>query len=144
MNPKWKWFLPGYLFALPHTLIGLILTLIWYRPRAWRFADGVLECTAGRTKNGRTRIWGRPGAQTHGFLVVYASGASRRFLPLRRHERAHIVQGFLGGPLYVILYGLTFAWNYLRLREWRAAYLAIPFEKYARSIERNKGWGDRV
>lgn len=144
MSPNWKWFLPGYLLALPHTLIGFLLTLFCYRGQGWRFRDGVLECTAGRTKKGRTRIWGRPGAQTHGFLVVYASSAARRFLPLRRHERAHVVQSFVGGPLYAILYGLFFLGLFAYHRDWRTAYRANPFERQARGYERAEGWGDRL
>lgn len=144
MSPKWKWFLPGYILALPHTLIGLLIALVFYRPRQWRLADGAIECVAGRMKDGRTRIWGRPGAQTHGFLVVYASSAARRYLPLRRHERVHVVQAFVGGPLYAILYGCTFVANFLKSQDWHSAYEAIPFEVSARKYEQKEGWGDKL
>lgn len=146
MSPRWRWYLFGYLMALPHTLIGLVLALI-YRSGSWRWASGCLECVGGTfVENGRTqtRIWGRPGAQTHGWLIIYASESLRTIKTLRAHERTHVVQGFVGGPLYVVAYVWCFLWLFAvgEFKNWRAAYEANPFEKHARAAARRAGaWG---
>ena len=84
MSRRWRYYIPGYLMALPHTIVGLALAVI-YRAHSWQWVDGRLECIGG-TKDGRTRIWGRPGAQTHGWLIVYASAAQQQREDLRVHE----------------------------------------------------------
>ncbi len=146
MNPRWRFFFPGYLIALPHTIIGLILAVV-YRAHTWRISAGCIEVIAGTfERDGRrvTRIFGRPAAQTHGFLIVYADEDARADIEIRVHERVHVVQGMIGGPLYVIAYGLTFLWFYLwNVRAgWYAAYMRIPFERQAYPIGRTrKGWG---
>lgn len=146
MNPRWRFFFPGYMIALPHTIIGLILALA-YRGRDWRWHAGCLEVVAGTfTRDGKqvTRIWGRPAAQTHGWLIVYADKYARADTEIRVHERVHVVQGMIGGPLYVLAYGLTFVWHLLwdPSAGWYAAYMRIPFERQAYPIGRTrKGWG---
>lgn len=126
MSRLWRWFLLGYVLALPHTLVGFVLAAV-YRCHSFAWRDGVLEATAAGT------IIGRPGAQTHGWLVIYADATQRARRDLRVHENCHVVQGFLGGPLYVLAYGLTFAWFYVvgGFGDWRAAYHRIPFERQA-------------
>ena len=136
MSPGWKWFLPGYLFALPHTLFGLLL-LVFYRPSSFRWSAGCIEVVA-------SKIWFRPNAQTHGWMIYYSGINERESAELRVHERVHVVQGFLLGPLFPILYGLMFAWYFLRSPKdgWYPAYMKIPFEKQAYPIgHRKTGWG---
>jgi hypothetical protein len=145
VTSKKRWFLPGYLWALPHTLVGLLLCLV-YRAHAFSWHEGVLTCLGGLDNDGGTRIWGRPGAQTHGWLVIYADERQRSRTDLRVHEYQHVWQGFLGGPLYMLAYGFTFLWNYLGHRElgWKAAYYKIPFEiqAYDRGNHARPGdWG---
>lgn len=143
MSPAWRRFLPGYLLALAHTVVGLALALV-YRSHSWRWSDGCMEALAGRLPDGRTRIWGRPSAQTHGWLILYADARVRESPRLRAHERVHVVQGFVGGPLFPIAYGLSFLVLFAadRFRSWRNAYLAIPFERHARAVEGRPGaWG---
>ncbi len=127
MSPRWKWFLPGYLWALPHTLVGLLLALV-YRAHSFRWSDGCLEAIGGRIKGGTTRIWGTPAAQTHGWLIFYADEVYRTHSPFRVHERAHVVQGFIGGPLFVLAYGIAHLVGWLRTGSFWAGYHANPFE----------------
>jgi hypothetical protein len=151
MDRRWRWFLPGYLWALPATLIGLALALP-NGARRPRWSDGCLELEA-------RRMIGRPLAQTWGWLIFYTVSIDdapaigfRDNYRLRAHERAHVVQGFVGGPLFLIAYAACFVWLYLaRLddelewRDWRPAYRAIPFERWARAAEkRPDAWGRKV
>ena len=145
MSDRWRYFATGYVLALPHTLIGLLLCLV-YRAHSWRWSDGCIECIAG------DRIWGKPGAQTHGWLIVYRDDAARERADLRVHERCHVVQGMLGGPLYMLAYGLHFGVRFLigsrheaypvHWPRWKHAYRGIWFEEqaYARQ-HRADGWG---
>lgn len=132
MNKKWRWFLPGYLMLLPMTIVGLLMCLLVYRATGWRWHGGVIECLGG------DRIWGKPGAQTLGLVIVYADEHQRSRADLRVHERVHIVQGMLGGPLFALAYGLTFVWFWVAsgFAHWHIAYMKIPFEvqAYARQM----------
>ena len=133
MSPRWRWFLLGYLLALPHTLVGLLLALV-YRSREWRWSDGCLECIAG-SKDRRTRIWGQPWAQTHGFLIIYDCEAHRETPWLRVHERVHVFQGFVGSVFFPIAYGVCFTAHFVwtGCKNWWRSYEAIPFERAARA-----------
>jgi len=152
----WRWF--GYVLATPNTLIGVLLAL-WYRSHSWRWSAGCIECIGGR-KDGRTRIWGKPGAQTHGWLIVYAGARRRARSDLRVHERVHVAQAMVGSLAYLAAYGLHFAWRYVRnaayaewpstIPRWRRAYRGICFEEQAYRIEaefaagkRPNAWGAR-
>lgn len=130
MSKLWRWFLPGYLLALPATLVGLLLC-IYYRPTGWTFRQGVLTCQAPRE-----RVIGRPGAQTWGWLIVYTM--DKPSAGLRAHEYTHVVQGFIGGPLFLLAYGLCFAvqWPMMGFGDWRPAYEANPFERHAQRVQK--------
>ncbi len=102
MSKNWRWFLPGYVWCLPLTLGYLLLVVLpFYRPRKWKWKDGILTCLGGtfHTEQGllQTRIWGRPNGQTVGALQTYSSEAQRRIPSLRIHENTHTVQFFIGG-----------------------------------------------
>jgi len=127
--PKWWWIL-GYIWSLPHTVVGLILSL-FYRPTNWRWNEGCIEAI------GEDRIWFKPGAQTHGWLILYRDESARNNKRLRVHERTHVKQGFLLGPLYVIAYVIHFLYRYTRtgFKDWYTAYEGIYFEKKAREAE---------
>ena len=127
------------------TLIGLLLAVVFYRSSSWMWRDGVLTCVADTLPNGLTKIWGRPGAQTHGWLQIYASELDRNMDDLRVHETVHIVQafassllglvvsllvfvilgdpllglvvgGFIGGLGFVLVYGACFLFFFVRFK----------------------------
>jgi hypothetical protein len=125
----------GYLLALPATLIGILLA-VPYGARRPRWSDGCLELEA-------RRMIGRPRGQTWGWLIYYRDRAAREDGRLRAHERVHVVQGFVGGPLFLVAYAVAFGVLWLRRGGgWRAAYRASPFERWARDREgRSGGWG---
>ncbi len=147
MSPHWRWYLPGYLMALPHTIFGLLLALV-YRAHSFRWHAGVLCCIGGTFDQGghsETRIWGRPGAQTHGWLVIAASEEELARADLRVHEYTHVVQGFVLGPLFMLFYVLAFAVPFVKqgFRDWHAAYGKNPFELMAYRVgDAGHGWGE--
>jgi hypothetical protein len=133
----------GYLWATPGTLIGLLLS-IPYGAHRWRWFDGCLEATT-------MRMIGDPAAQTHGWLIFYASNDYRRNKGLRVHERVHVTQALWGGPLYLIAYALHFLWRWADLRNWRAAYWGVWAECQAYEIQydyldgKHPGqWGEKL
>ena len=154
MNKKWRWFLPGYVWSLPLTLVGLAWFTLRWGGRNYRWSDGCLECTSERmTKS----PWG---AQTMGWVICYRDVDTRQWstteqgeqLPslqslrdlsdLRVHERTHVVQGFIAGPLLPVAYAAAFLWNYVRTRDFMDSYAANPLELQADSVEQNpNGWG---
>ena len=147
MSPNWKYFIPGYLWALPHTLVGLVL-MLWYRPESWHLRDGCLEAISSRDLIGGPWV----GAQTHGWIVFYRDQDMYLRKSLRIHERCHVAQGLVGGPLYMLAYGIHFLWLWkVKGLEWKAAYRNIVFEAQAYRIEgeyiegnRPGAWGDSL
>lgn len=166
MSRLWKYFLLGYLVALPCTLLGLIAAP-FYGAHSWRWSDGCLEAIA-------PRIWGRPAAQTLGWIIFYADEGYRARVDFRVHERVHVVQAFLVQLVAVVTIGawalfaqwpwwadapylafasLPFTFGYALLhfalffthgRDWYAAYRNNPFEVQAYARERDAGmWGTR-
>ena len=122
----------GYAWSFPLTAIGLVLAIV-YRPRAWRWSDGCLEALAG------DRIFGRPGAQTHGWLIYYRDDVARDDEGLRRHERVHVRDGMIGGVFYGVAYAVTFLFWYVFTPatpegwpRWKRAYYRSWFERRAR------------
>lgn len=116
MSRLWRWAWPGYLFALPVTVIGFVIATVFYRARDWQWCDGVLTCVAGRLENGVTRIWGRPNAQTLGWLQIYDTAEYRNYPDLRVHENVHVVQVFAGGLVGAVLgalVGVLASWSVL-------------------------------
>ncbi len=141
MSPRWRYYALGYVISLPHTIIGLFMALI-YRAHSFRWHDGCLEAIGGTNDSGDTRIWGSPSAQTHGWLIFYDSEAMRQYAPIRTHERVHVVQGFIGGPLYVVAYLACHVWMWVATRSFWSAYNENPFEKMAyRRMSRRDAWG---
>ncbi len=105
MDRRWRWFLPYYIWSLPLVIVGLVLAAV-YRSSAFRWHDGVLTCVAGRLTlpdgSTTTRIWGRPGAQTFGWLQIYAGEKWRERTDLRVHETVHT-----GQALYFSIGGMA-------------------------------------
>jgi hypothetical protein len=141
----------GHLWALPLTLINVLLAVLVYRARSWRWSDGCLECIGGRQADGRTRIWGRPGAQTFSGLIVYASADHRADVGLRVHERIHVLHAFLLGVLLAPAYGLHFLWLLVftpaeptGAPRWYRAYLRVWSERIAYRVQAEFRAGHRA
>ena len=154
----WMWLLlllaPGF-FIIPFTLVGLAL-LPFYGVEKIRWYKGAIEVVAKTNKDGSTRIFGQPAAQTIGLFIFYAREKTEIIKnrkrsgwddpALRVHERVHILQPLIFGVLYVLVYGLSFlalivavlfgAWKNAKPKFsspiWRA-YYRIPFEIWAYS-----------
>lgn len=103
MSRNWRWLLPAYLFCLPMTLAGFVICWFAYGARQWAWHDGILTCVAAPD-----RIWGRPNAQTLGWIVVYDTEQSRSWVDLRIHEAVHVAQSFAGSLLGLVLSPLLF------------------------------------
>ena len=133
MNRNWRWFLPGYAWALLGTLIGLLLC-IFYRAHDFRWHQGVLTCVAPKSN-----VIGHPGAQTWGWLIIYTDPRYRTEpwgAELRTHEYTHVAQGFVLGPIFLLVYGLFFVVFYFTKQPdeqvgWHDDYMRNPFEKHA-------------
>lgn len=165
MSRVWRWVLPCYLFTVPMTLIGFVLGHVFYKAHSWAWFDGVLTAVAGTSEDGSTRIWGKPNAQTLGWIVFYDSETMRGLPDIRVHEHAHVGQafacsllgvaggavpmvmgwspwpalilgGFAGGLGFAILYGSLFLLLLLYYRTgWYDAYRANPFEVQAYNLQ---------
>jgi len=148
---RWRYY---HLLLLPFVIPNMITSLLLaipYGVENWRFSRGCLEFVA-KKRNGKTRIWGRPGAQSLGCPIIwYASTDKWDRADLRVHERCHVIQGLLGlGIPFGIAYGLHFMWNWTwcGFGAWRPAYLGIWAERQAYRIqgeffrgERPDAWG---
>lgn len=132
---------PG-LFIVAHTLLGVLLMLP-YGVESIRWNRWTIEVVAKANKDGHTRIWFRPSAQTWGLMIFYASAQLKSSEPLRVHERVHILQSLLFGAVYPVTYLFIFfpllyvavklgAWKNSDDRDdiWRA-YRRIPWEIWA-------------
>lgn len=178
MSRTWRWLLlPAYPLLLLNVLIALLYAVLWCRATAWQWREGVLTFIARRT------MLGSPGGQGWSWVVGYRDEAARGHSDLRVHENCHVVQEMifavlctpigvalillghpvlgtivtatLGGALFALLYGGTFLLIFAArgFKDWRAAYLLIPFEKqayakqdayrYATIERRISTWGHR-
>jgi hypothetical protein len=132
----------GYVWAAFNTLLGLILAVVVYRARSFRWSNGCLEAVGGtRLERGRTvtRIWGGALAQTWGWFIVYDSVERRAAVPIRVHERVHVAQNLLLGPLFLIAYAAHFAFEFIWTAKldgarWRDAYERVWAERAAQRI----------
>jgi len=131
-----RYYIPLYLWALPATLVGLLLAIA-YRAHSFRWSQGCLEAVS-------SHIFFHPTAQTHGFLIFYESEAARNVIPMRVHERIHVIQGFVGGPFFMLAYALDFFQGFVRrgFKNWQGAYRQIVFERQAYRLQGTEGaWG---
>lgn len=87
-----------YVWALPATLIGLAVALIC-GASDWRWKWGALECTVKRT----IPPWAV--AQTFGFVILYRPAVP--WARVRMHERGHVRQCLVLGPLVLLAYPLA-------------------------------------
>lgn len=124
-----------------HTLIGVLFMPI-YGVERWRWRAGAIEVQARTRKDGTTRIWFKPGAQTWGLIIFCADSRNYESKSILVHERVHIFQTYLFGVLYPVTWVLSFlvlriavmfgAWKNDGSRDntWRA-YKRIPWELWA-------------
>lgn len=139
--PSRLWFLL-YPWAFLNTLIGLILSF-FYGAHSFEWRQGVLTAIAPRPK-----VIGHPGAQTWGWFVIYTDERYRTEAwgaGLRRHEYRHVKQGLIGGPLFLLAYGVLFLVEYLKKGDdegWHEAYERNWFERDADTVRDDAtGWG---
>lgn len=124
----------AYLWALPITAIGLLLLpLTLFRGGRVRFVSGVLEA------QGPAIAWilrrlvplrGGARAMTLGHVVLGRTALD--LLHTRAHERAHVRQTEMLGPLFAPAYFLAGVYAWLRGKR---AYRDNVFERQARSAE---------
>jgi hypothetical protein len=124
-----------YLWALPNTLVGLLvaLPLVLSGGRA-RLTGGVLE-VHGRLAAYLLRrvvpLEGGAAAITFGHVVI---GRDRHALDATRtHELAHVRQCEVWGPLFIPAYLAAALWGYTRHG---CAYEHNYFERQARRFDR--------
>lgn len=89
----------GYLWAVPVTLVGLLLALL-YLPRSVRWRDGALELLAYWVLGPRGTV-----GVTFGWVIMY-SFKSWCDVPrhVARHERVHVAQCLRFGPFMLLAY----------------------------------------
>lgn len=87
-----------YIWAAPVSLLGLLLAVVWRGSPLWH--KGVLEVYVGQA------MWPRwAGGITLGWVILY-----RNVMPsdkLQIHEREHVRQCMVLGPLSLLLYPLA-------------------------------------
>lgn len=124
----------GYLWALPVTLIGVMLAWVArVTGGSYMRRDGVLEVTGGWPATLLCRgfpFCGPAAAITLGHVVL---GASQDALDkTRSHERVHVRQYERWGILFVLAYPLAGAWAWLQGGN---PYWDNIFERQARELE---------
>ncbi len=124
--------LVGYFWALPVTSLGLMLAMLFARLESVD-EEYVLHFVV---QPGGPLAWYvrrfRISAFTLGAVVTYAGADGPRQVRLVRHERAHVLQTLVLGPLFLPLYGLSSLWQ---LVHGRHPYRDNWFEVRARAAE---------
>jgi hypothetical protein len=119
-----------YLWALPNTLLGLLLVLPVVVTRgSVRVVDGVLELHGWFLScmlRGCVAIPGGAAAMTLGHVVLARD--ERSLCATRRHERVHVRQCELWGPAFIPAYLAAAAWGFIT---GRGAYRGNYFERQA-------------
>lgn len=128
----------GLIWSLPHTLLGLIFFLPLYWPKRIRWSEGCIEVIP-------KWILFDPIAQTHGAIIFYRDETYRNIRLVRVHERVHVIQGFILSLLYSVSYVLFFGGKFAAqgFRDWKRAYLWIPWEQQARHVQQEYQDGKR-
>jgi hypothetical protein len=119
-----------YVWAGPTTLVGLVVAFALLRRGRAAVVDGVIEAHSpalGRALRSCTPLAGGAIAITLGHVVI---GQNARALDLTRaHERVHVRQYEVWGPLFVPAYLLAGLFELLRGRH---PYIDNYFERDAR------------
>ena len=121
MSRHWRWFIPGLVWIAILTILGLFVARFVYKAKGWRLRGLVIECVGGAKwrmdpntgkRRAVSRIWGRPGAQTWGGLVIYATETQRKRVPLRVHELCHVAQAMFVALVGAIVAALGHLWTH--------------------------------
>lgn len=110
---KVLWF-AGYVWALPVTILGLMLAMLFARLESVD-EEGILHFVVlpdGPLAWSMRRFG--IAAFTLGAAITYSGADGPRQIRLVRHERAHVMQTLVLGPLYPPLYGLASLWQLAR------------------------------
>jgi hypothetical protein len=123
--------LAGYLWALPNTIVGLLFLPLAVLPRGGvQVVNGVLEIHGpliAAVLRHAIPIPGGAAAITFGHVVL---GCDRMTLDAtRQHERVHVRQYEVWGPVFVPAYLLAGLWAFLK---GTGAYQGNYFEGQAR------------
>jgi len=122
-----------YLWAMPNTLIGLILGMVMLALGGRvRQASGALEFSDGWLGRALSQTPGtkRFCAITFGHTIIGVNGAE--LLRLRAHEQVHVRQYERWGPLFLPAYLLASVWTWYRGGR---PYLDNVFERQAFAAE---------
>ena len=121
-----------YLWAGPTTLVGLVLAVALLRRGQAALVDGVIEAHSPLLDRALTRLIplaGGAAALTLGHVVI---GKNARALEMTRaHERVHVRQYELWGPMFVPAY---FVAGLCALAQGRHPYYDNRFEREALAI----------
>lgn len=172
MSRNWRWLLVlGYPLLIVNLLVAVLYAFVWCRAYSWKFHEGCLTFISKRT------MFGHPGGQGWSPIIGFASEEQRNRADLRVHEYGHVVQEMLfsllgpglalillqlgvspfwatvslfsGGPLFAVTYGLSYAYQYVKYKQWHDAYKHILFEVQAYEIQDkyrqapDDAWGSR-
>ena len=121
-----------YLWALPNTVLGLILCLAAFPRGRVAIVDGVVEAQGPmlRWALRRLPIVGGASAMTLGHVIL---GRDPWCLDVcRDHEQAHVRQAERWGPAFLPAYLACSAWEWSRRHRGRHFYLDNYFERDAR------------
>lgn len=158
MSRNWRWLLVlGYPLLIVNLLVAVLYAAIWCRAYSWKFHEGCLTFLSKRT------MFGHPGGQGWSPIIGFADEGQRQRADLRVHEYSHVVQemwfalvglvaGLIvlqvtaspvwttvcllsGGPLFAVAYGLSYAYQYVKYKQWHDAYKHILFEVQAYEIQ---------
>jgi len=130
-----------YAWAAPTTFLGCLVVLVGLRRVQLRVVDGVLEA------HGPALAWllshlpfisGGAAAMTLGHVVVAQDDWSLE--STRAHERVHVRQCEVWGPLFVPAYLAASLWAFSRGRH---VYFDNRFEAEAFECHRERGHGER-
>jgi hypothetical protein len=117
----------GYIWALPCTLVGLVVALVCLPKGLPRWHDGAIELPV-RYCIPRFAI-----AQTWGFLILHREDYRRS---IRIHEGVHVRQYLALGPLFLILYPLASLLAVMRGDDaYRGNWFEVQAYNHAEEIE---------
>jgi hypothetical protein len=141
----------GYLWSLLHTLVGVLLMVTVYFPKSVKWIDGALVVIVrwhiipeGMDRTGDGDCDDPEdfitGAQTHGCIIFCRDEKQAASARLQNHERVHIAQSMVLGPLYPLLYGILCLVMLIKHRSTMKAYWMNPLEVQARAHEKELPW----
>lgn len=124
----------GYLWSIPNTCLGLLLICTVYFPKYIKWQHGALDVIPLIG----TLIPRWAGAQAQGCIVIYRDHERLTRQRLRRHERVHVKQAFVWGPLFFIAYPAASVWAWMQGKD---IYRDNYFEIQARAGEKYEQLG---